>query len=78
MKDDLPLDLIINQLKTYDEVEICDMLRISSEDLIRRFSDRITVRRKFLEQELEIYSTGDLPDEKEHNQDYKELNFNED
>lgn len=75
MKSDLPLDQIIDQLKTYDEVEICDILKITSEDLLRKFQDRIVARRKFLEQELEIYSIGDSSDDKEYEQGFQELNF---
>lgn len=75
MKSDLPLDQIIDQLKTYDEVEICDILKITSEDLLRKFQDRIVARRKFLEQELEIYSIGDSSDDKEFEHGYQELNF---
>ena len=82
MKDltmqDRPLDILVNQLKTYDETEVCDLLRITTEDLIRRFPDRITTRRKFLENELEIFPQGDTSDEdKEYDYGYQELNFDE-
>jgi len=51
--NDRPLDLIINQLKTYDETEVCDLLGITTEDLIRKFPERIAAKKTKLEQELE-------------------------
>lgn len=75
---DKPLDLLINQLKTYDEVEVCDLLHISSEELCYRFKDRIAARRKFLETELEMYPDGDKPDDnKEYDNGFQELDFND-
>jgi len=74
--NDYPLDLIINQLKTYDETELCDMLHITSEDLLRRFEDKVRQRRKFLEKELEVFPDSDsLDNEKETDYGYQELNF---
>lgn len=76
--NDKPLDLIINQLKTYDETEICDLLQITSEDLLTRFRHKILARREFLESELEIFPTqGEVPDEKEYEHGYQELDFND-
>ena len=76
--NDYPLDLIVNALKTYDETELCDLLQITSEDLLRRFEDRVKTRRKFLERELEVFPDGDSPDnEKEYDHGYQELNFDD-
>lgn len=76
--NDYPLDLIINQLKTYDETELCDMLHITSEDILRRFEDKVRQRRKYLEKELEVFPDSDsLDDDKEIDHGYQELNFEE-
>ena len=73
---DRPLDLVINQLKTYDETEVCDLLHITSEDLCHKFKDRIAARRKYLETELEMYPNGDKPDEdKDYDNGFQELDF---
>jgi len=74
---DRPLDHILNQLKIYDELEICDLLGITSEDLINKFFDRIVRKRKYLERELEIFETGDDNDP-EIPEGFQELNFNDD
>jgi hypothetical protein len=77
--NDYPLDLIVNQLKTYDETELCDLLHITSEDLLRRFEDKVRQRRKYLEKELEIFPDSDTPDnEREYEHGYQELNFDND
>ena len=76
MSADYPLDLIVNALKNYDETEICDLLQITSEDLIRHFEHRIKSRRKFLERELEAFPDSDsIDNEKEYDNGYQELDF---
>jgi hypothetical protein len=75
MNEDFPLDMIVNQLKTYDETEVCDLLKISSEDLCRRFEDRIKARRKYLEKELEVFPDGEDHEDKDYDHGYQELNF---
>lgn len=78
MNTDYPLDLIVNALKTYDETEVCDLLRITTEDLLRKFEDRVKIRRKFLAQELEVFPDSDtLDNEKDYDYGYQELNFDE-
>lgn len=61
------LDLLKEWLKTIDETQLCELLDISSEDIIERFDDFIYKRRKYIEKEMEILS----PDEDE------ELDFND-
>jgi hypothetical protein len=48
------IDIIMERLKAYDEVEVCDLLCISTEDLLERFRDRVVARKQHLESELEI------------------------
>jgi hypothetical protein len=73
---DRPLDLIINQLKTYDETEVCDLLGITTEDLIRKFPERIAAKKTRLEQELELFPTGEDPDD-DTDYGFQELDFND-
>lgn len=78
MSTDYPLDILVNALKTYDETEVCDLLQITSEDLLRRFEDRVKIRRKFLERELEVFPDSDAIDnEKDYDHGYQELDFND-
>lgn len=72
--NDRPLDLIINQLKTYDETEVCDLLGITTEDLIRKFPERIAAKKTKLEQELELFPTGEDTDD-DTDYGFQELNF---
>ena len=48
------LDLLKEWLKTIDETQLCELLDISTEEIIDRFSDLIYQRRKYLEKEMEI------------------------
>lgn len=76
--NDYPLDLIVNALKTYDETEVCDLLQITAEDLVRRFEDRVKARRKFLQRELEVFPDNESTDnEKETDYGFQELNFDD-
>lgn len=43
--------------KAYDEVTLLELLNITSEDIIDKFSDEIEEKQDFLEQELEGVST---------------------
>jgi len=49
-----PLDLLIEYLKTLDEVQLCELLDIAAEDLVERFADKIRERRAYLTKELEL------------------------
>ena len=54
-----PLDLLINYLKQLDEVQLLELLDISSEDLIAAFRSKINTRRAILEKEVEMMPIGD-------------------
>jgi lipoate-protein ligase A len=54
-----PLDLLLNYLKTLDEVMLCELLDISSEDLLKAFKSKIQERHKFLEKEVEMLQITD-------------------
>jgi len=50
----LPLDLLREWLKQLDEVQLCELLDIASEDLVLAFGKKILERREYLEKEMEI------------------------
>lgn len=54
-----PLDLLLNYLKQLDEVQLLELLDITSEDLIAAFRSRINSRRAILEKEVEIMPIDD-------------------
>ena len=55
-----PLDKLLNYLRTVDEVQILELLDLSTEDILDRFRDRIVSRRQFLEKEAEIFDPVDF------------------
>ncbi len=52
------LDILKEYLKTLDEIQLCELLDISSEDIIEKFEDRIRSRKRFLETEMEILDSS--------------------
>ena len=54
-----PLDKLLEYLRTVDEVQILELLNISTEEILERFRDRIVKRRIFLEKELELFGEED-------------------
>ena len=61
------LDRLREWLLTLDEVQVCELLDVATEDIIDRFEDIIISRRKYLQREFEI-----LPET-----DNEELDFDE-
>ncbi len=57
-----PFDILLERLKQYDEVLLCELLDISAEDLVNRFTDRVKERRSFITKELELLDPTDLED----------------
>ncbi len=55
-----PFDILLERLKQYDEVLLCELLDISSEDLVDMFMDRVRKRRSFITKELELMNPDDL------------------
>lgn len=49
-----PIDKLLNYLRTVDEVQILELLDLSTEDILERFRDRVISRRKYLEKEVEV------------------------
>jgi hypothetical protein len=49
----LTFEEIRERLKQFDETILCEVLDISSEDLVERFADRIEIRLNELEEDLE-------------------------
>jgi hypothetical protein len=60
-----PIDRLLNYLKTVDEVQILELLDLSTEDILDRFHDRVASRRHYLEKELEV-----LYEEEEYKETY--------
>lgn len=57
------LDLLIERLKQFDEVSLCELLDITSEEIIERFKDVIIQRREYLFGEIEEMSEEWMTDE---------------
>lgn len=49
-----PLDILTQYLLQLDEVQLCELLDISSEDLVAAFAHKIKERRAYLEKEMEL------------------------
>lgn len=49
----LPLDRLKQYLLQVDEVQILELLDLSTEDIVNAFEERIIKRRKYLEKEVE-------------------------
>jgi hypothetical protein len=54
-----PIDIVIERMRMYDVVEVIELLKISAEDIIDRFADRITEREEYLRREFEIFNNTD-------------------
>lgn len=66
----MKLDAVKEWLRQLDEVQVCELLDISSEDLIDRCEDLIILRRKYIEREMEILdSSTEEPEELDFNYD---------
>jgi hypothetical protein len=55
----IPFDILLERLKQYDEVQICELLDISSEELVDGFVTRIRERRSYITKELELLDPDD-------------------
>ena len=66
-----PLDLLKEYLKGVDEVQILELLDISSEDLILYFEHKIIEKRAYLEKEVELFAEMDT-DQTEKHMDHEE------
>jgi len=55
----LHLDLLLVYLVTLDETTLCELLDISSEDLIKAFHSRIIAKQELLEKEVEMIQLDD-------------------
>ena len=55
----IPLNQLIERLQQYDEVQLLELLDISSEEILERFEDKLKERRSYIEKELELYSSAD-------------------
>lgn len=58
----VPLDLIKEQLKQRDPDALCELLLLTSEEILERFEDRVEERRRYLESEFEILDSS-IPEE---------------
>lgn len=59
------LDILMERLKGYDEVQVLELLDISTEDLLLAFPAKIYERKSYIERELELLveDEEDLVDE---------------
>lgn len=48
------LDILMERLLHYDEIQILELLDISSEEILNRFQDKLLSRRDYVMRELEI------------------------
>lgn len=55
----IPLDILLERLKQYDEVQLCELLDISSEELVEMFLERVKKRRYYITKELELMDPAD-------------------
>lgn len=60
---------IIKELRSYDEEQVCDLLEITTDDLIKAFKDRVYLKKDYLIHELEILEEG--------KESFRELNFDD-
>lgn len=54
-----PIDKLLEYLRTVDEVQILELLDLSTDDILERFRDRVVSRRKYLEKEVEVIYDDD-------------------
>jgi hypothetical protein len=54
------IDILLERLKAYDEEQICDLLDITTEDLLAKFRSRVLSKKQYLESEMEILSGTDM------------------
>lgn len=76
-----PLDLLLQYLKQVDEVQLLELLDITSEDLLKAFKSKVISRRLILEKEVEMMPISDEEvDEEDYGDDLdepEELNFDD-
>jgi hypothetical protein len=53
------IDILFERLKQFDEVTILELLDLTTEDILRKFKDRVIARREQLYGEIEIYDIND-------------------
>ena len=58
-----PLDIILERMRLYDPTEIVDLLKISSEELVDKFYERILESEEFLMGEFEVFVITDDGDQ---------------
>lgn len=58
-----PLDIILERMRLYDPTEIVDLLKISSEELVDKFYERIQESEEFLMGEFEVFVITDDEDQ---------------
>ncbi len=59
----IPFAILLEMLKQYDEVQLCELMDVSSEDLVDTFVERIKQRRKYISKELELLDPTEIDPE---------------
>lgn len=63
------LDILLERLKAYDEVQILELLDLTTEDILERFKDRVYDYMDYLERELEVIHVTDDDEQPDDNYD---------
>ena len=58
------MDILMEQLRHYDEVQLLEMLDISTNDLLEAFKNKIIERKDYIEREIEFLPMSDEDIEK--------------
>ncbi len=53
------LDILMERLRHYDEVQLLELLDISADDLLERFKDKVVSKHKYLAREMEVLEETD-------------------
>lgn len=57
------IDILMERLRSFDEVQVCELLDITTSDLLSRFHDRVLERQDYLESEVELLHEDIEPNE---------------
>lgn len=57
------MDILMEQLRHYDEVQLLEMLDITSEELLQAFGNKVWDRKDYIEREIEFIPLNDDDEE---------------
>lgn len=47
-------DMLMERLRMYDEVTLLELLNLTSEEILQKFTERVWERREYIEREVEL------------------------